>query len=194
MARVTVEDCIERVSNRFDLVMLPAQRAREVSAGAPITVERDNDKNPVIALREIADETVELENLQEALIVGQQKHVEYALPEEDEVIDLLESESNMAGVQQEMPTADGEEPMEPDMPHFQWMLITLTIGVGGSLLSIGSAAGVGLMGVTKGRYTFGGHLKYAPVIALGYAAGIGTSRSGSVTESSVNHLSNGPST
>ena len=57
MARVTVEDCIERVSNRFDLVMLASQRAREVSAGAPITVERDNDKNPVIALREIADET-----------------------------------------------------------------------------------------------------------------------------------------
>ena len=120
MARVTVEDCIERVSNRFDLVMLAAQRAREVSAGAPITVERDNDKNPVIALREIADETVELENLQEALIVSQQKHVEYDLPEEDEVIELLESESNMAGVQQEMPVADGEGPMEPDMPQMRF--------------------------------------------------------------------------
>ena len=120
MARVTVEDCIERVSNRFDLVMLAAQRAREVSAGAPITVERDNDKDPVIALREIADETVELENLQEALIVSQQRHVEYDLPEEDEVIELLESESNMAGVQQEMPVADGEEPMEPDMPQMRF--------------------------------------------------------------------------
>lgn len=63
--------------------------------------------------------------------------------------------------------------MEPDMPHFQWLLATLTIGVGGSLLSVGSAAGVGLMGVTRGRYTFGGHLRFAPVIALGYAAGIG---------------------
>ncbi len=120
MARVTVEDCIERVSNRFDLVMLAAQRAREVSAGAPITVERDNDKNPVIALREIADETVELENLQEALIVSQQRHVEYDLPEENEVIELLESESNMAGVQQEMPAAEGEEPMEPDMPQMRF--------------------------------------------------------------------------
>jgi len=120
MARVTVEDCIERVSNRFDLVMLAAQRARDVSAGAPVTVERDNDKNPVIALREIADETVELENLQEALIVSQQKHVEYDLPEEDEVIELLESESNMAGVQQEMPVSDGEEPMEPDMPQMRF--------------------------------------------------------------------------
>jgi DNA-directed RNA polymerase subunit omega len=120
MARVTVEDCIERVSNRFDLVMLAAQRAREVSAGAPITVERDNDKNPVIALREIADETVELENLQEALIVSQQRHVEYDLPEENEVIELLESESNMAGVQQEMPVAEGEEPMESDMPQMRF--------------------------------------------------------------------------
>ena len=63
--------------------------------------------------------------------------------------------------------------MEPEMSHFQWMLITLTIGVGGSLLSVGSAAGVGLMGVTRGRYTFGGHLRFTPVIALGYGAGIG---------------------
>ena len=108
MARVTVEDCIDKVSNRFDLVMLASQRAREVSAGAPITVERDNDKNPVIALREIADETVELENLQESLIVSQQKHVEFDLPEEDEVIELLESESNIAGVTPDAPEADAE--------------------------------------------------------------------------------------
>ena len=108
MARVTVEDCIEKVSNRFDLVMLASQRAREVSAGAPITVERDNDKNPVIALREIADETVELEHLQESLIVNQQKHVEFDLPEEDEVIELLESESNIAGVTPDAPEADAE--------------------------------------------------------------------------------------
>lgn len=120
MARVTVEDCIERVSNRFDLVMLAAQRAREVSAGAPITVERDNDKNPVIALREIADETVELENLQESLVVSQQKHVEFDLPEEDEVIELLESESNIAGVEQEMPEADAEPGAEPEMPQMRF--------------------------------------------------------------------------
>ena len=120
MARVTVEDCIEKVSNRFDLVMLAAQRAREVSAGAPITVERDNDKNPVIALREIADETVELENLQESLIVSQQKHVEYDLPEEDEVIELLESESNIAGVTPEAPEADPESGAEPEMPQMRF--------------------------------------------------------------------------
>jgi DNA-directed RNA polymerase subunit omega len=120
MARVTVEDCIEKVSNRFDLVMLASQRAREVSAGAPITVERDNDKNPVIALREIADETVELENLQESLIVSQQKHVEFDLPEEDEVIELLESESNIAGVTPDAPEADAEPGAEPDMPEMRF--------------------------------------------------------------------------
>ena len=116
MARVTVEDCIDKVSNRFDLVMLASQRAREVSAGAPITVERDNDKNPVIALREIADETVELDNLQEALILSQQKHVEFDLPEVDEVIELLESESNIAGVTPDMPEADAD----PDMPEMRF--------------------------------------------------------------------------
>ncbi|MGB0573035.1 MAG: DNA-directed RNA polymerase subunit omega [Alphaproteobacteria bacterium] len=120
MARVTVEDCIEKVSNRFDLVMLASQRAREVSAGAPITVERDNDKNPVIALREIADETVELEHLQESLIVSQQKHVEFDLPEEDEVIELLESESNIAGVTPDAPEADAEAGAEPGMPEMRF--------------------------------------------------------------------------
>lgn len=120
MARVTVEDCIERIPNRFDLVMVAGQRAREISAGAPITVERDNDKNPVIALREIADETVDIEGLQEALIVGQQKHVEFDLPEEDEVIELLESESNIPGVEVEAPAADGDESAEPDMPQMRF--------------------------------------------------------------------------
>jgi DNA-directed RNA polymerase subunit omega len=119
MARVTVEDCIERIPNRFDLVMVAGQRAREISAGAPITVERDNDKNPVIALREIADETVDIENLRESLVSAQQKHVEFDLPEEEEVIELLESESNIPGVQQEMPVADGEE-ADPNMPQMQF--------------------------------------------------------------------------
>ena len=63
MARVTVEDCVEKVPNRFELVMLAAQRSRDISAGAEITVDRDNDKNPVVALREIADETVDREKL-----------------------------------------------------------------------------------------------------------------------------------
>jgi DNA-directed RNA polymerase subunit omega len=83
MARVTVEDCVLRIPNRFDLVMMAAQRARDVSAGAPITVARDNDKNPVVALREIADQTVELDSLEESLIAGLQKHVEIEEPEEE---------------------------------------------------------------------------------------------------------------
>lgn len=73
MARVTVEDCIDKVPNRFDLVMVSAQRAREISAGASITLDRDNDKNPVVALREIAEEKVEPEALEETLIKGHQK-------------------------------------------------------------------------------------------------------------------------
>jgi DNA-directed RNA polymerase subunit omega len=76
MARITVEDCVTRVPNRFELVMLAAQRARDVSAGAPLTVERDNDKNPVVALREIADGTVELDHLRYELIHGLRRHVE----------------------------------------------------------------------------------------------------------------------
>ena len=84
MARVTVEDCVDKVPNRFDLVLLAAQRARTISSGVPITVERDNDKNPVIALREIADETIAVEDLQESMIRSMQRHVEVDEPEEDE--------------------------------------------------------------------------------------------------------------
>src|SRR5579875_1183655 len=76
MARVTVEDCVVRVPNRFELVLLAAQRARDLSSGAPLTVDRDDDKNPVVALREIADETISLEQLRNALVRGLQKHVE----------------------------------------------------------------------------------------------------------------------
>ena len=83
MARVTVEDCVLKIPNRFDLVMLAAQRARDISSGTPLTVERDNDKNPVVALREIADESIDIENLAEALIQGMQKFVEVDEPEED---------------------------------------------------------------------------------------------------------------
>ncbi len=83
MARVTVEDCVLRVPNRFDLVMVAAQRAREVSAGALLTVDRDNDKNPVVALREIADGTVNLNDLSNAVVTGLQKHVENDEPEEE---------------------------------------------------------------------------------------------------------------
>ena len=82
MARVTVEDCVVKVPNRFELVLLAAQRAREITSGAPLTLERDDDKNPVIALREIADETIALDHLQDSLVRGMQKHVEIDEPEE----------------------------------------------------------------------------------------------------------------
>ncbi len=83
MARVTVEDCIDKVDNRFELVLLAGHRARQISQGAMITVDRDNDKNPVVALREIADETLSPEDLKEALIHSLQKHVEVDEPEAD---------------------------------------------------------------------------------------------------------------
>lgn len=83
MARVTVEDCVLQVPNRFDLVMVAAQRAREISAGAQLTLERDNDKNPVVALREIADRTVNTDALSESVVTGLQKHVENDEPEEE---------------------------------------------------------------------------------------------------------------
>jgi DNA-directed RNA polymerase subunit omega len=81
MARVTVEDCIDKVDNRFDLVLLAGHRARQLSQGAQLTVDRDNDKNPVIALREIADETLSPGDLKEDLIHSLQKHVEIDEPE-----------------------------------------------------------------------------------------------------------------
>jgi DNA-directed RNA polymerase subunit omega len=88
MARVTVEDCVLKVPNRFELVLLAAQRSRDIAAGGQITLERDNDKNPVVALREIAEETISLDNLQNALIKGMQKHVEIDEPEEDTEIEI----------------------------------------------------------------------------------------------------------
>ena len=75
MARVTVEDCIVKIPNRFDLVMVASQRARDISGGMPLTIDRDNDKNPVVSLREIADETVDLDELRDAIVKGLQKHV-----------------------------------------------------------------------------------------------------------------------
>jgi DNA-directed RNA polymerase subunit omega len=90
MARVTVEDCVTRVPNRFELVLVAAQRARDISSGSVITVERDNDKNPVVALREIADATVEVDVLQNALVTGLQKQPEIDEPEEDRELTLAE--------------------------------------------------------------------------------------------------------
>lgn len=83
MARVTVEDCVLKVPNRFDLVMLAAQRARDVASGAQLSVDRDNDKNPVVALREIAEETIDLEGLRNNLVQGLQRNVEKDEPEEE---------------------------------------------------------------------------------------------------------------
>ena len=101
MARVTVEDCVDKVENRFDLVLLAAHRSRMVSAGSPVTLPRDNDKNPVIALREIAEETVSPGDLKEDLIHSLQKHVEVDEPEAEPT---------------PMITAEGEEPQQEAKP------------------------------------------------------------------------------
>ena len=86
MARVTVEDCIEKIPNRFDLVLAAAQRARDISTGNPLTIDRDNDKNPVVALREIADETIDPDKLRDDIVKGLQKltNPEFIEDEEDE--------------------------------------------------------------------------------------------------------------
>ena len=89
MARVTVEDCVDKVPNRFDLVMLAAHRAREISSGSEITVPRDNDKNPVVALREIADETLSAANLHEAAVQSYQTQIEVDELEDDEMALLM---------------------------------------------------------------------------------------------------------
>ncbi|MDP6352189.1 MAG: DNA-directed RNA polymerase subunit omega [Alphaproteobacteria bacterium] len=85
MARVTVEDCVTKIPNRFDLVMLAAQRARDISAGATLTLDRDNDKNPVVGLREIAEATVAPEDLTESLVRSLQKHAESDEPDEEQM-------------------------------------------------------------------------------------------------------------
>lgn len=108
MARVTVEDCVMQVPNRFDLVMLAAQRARDVSAGAALTIDRDRDKNPVVALREIAEKTVHLGDLNEAIIKGMQKHAEVDEPEEGQ--ELLELEQQLAATLAAQPPEPAPEP------------------------------------------------------------------------------------
>jgi DNA-directed RNA polymerase subunit omega len=89
MARVTVEDCVDKVPNRFELVMLAAHRAREIQAGSPLSIERDNDKNPVVALREIAEETQSAEQLRERLIESHQTQIEVDEPEEDQMAEQM---------------------------------------------------------------------------------------------------------
>ena len=88
MARVTVEDCVVKVPNRFELVLLAAQRAREITSGVPLSIDRDDDKNPVVALREIADETISLPHLKEAVVRGMQKQIEIDEPEETHELEV----------------------------------------------------------------------------------------------------------
>ncbi|MSP49062.1 MAG: DNA-directed RNA polymerase subunit omega [Alphaproteobacteria bacterium] len=122
MARVTVEDCVVKIPNRFDLVMTAAQRAREIASGASITIDRDNDKNPVVALREIAEETVNLPGLMESLVRGLQRQVEVDEPEE-EILEVMADEqalaqAMMAGAAQAAEATEDEvEISDADVPE-----------------------------------------------------------------------------
>lgn len=118
MARVTVEDCILKVPNRFELVLLSSQRAREIGAGSAITLERENDKNPVVALREIADTDISLVGLRDSLIKNHQKVIEIEEDEED-IIDMMEGENEWATVaahsaESELEAAGSEEDFGAD--------------------------------------------------------------------------------
>ena len=108
MARVTVEDCIIKIPNRFDLVILAGQRARNIAAGAPLTIERDNDKNPVIALREIAESSVEVADLEEAVVKSLQKYVEIDEPETEDEMEMLTAESLAQTVAEDLGQVVGE--------------------------------------------------------------------------------------
>lgn len=98
MARVTVEDCVLKVPNRFELVLLAAQRARNISRGEQLTIDRDNDKNPVVALREIAEETVILPELEQDLVKSLSR-VPEPEPVDEEVLDLIPTDQNIFGLQ-----------------------------------------------------------------------------------------------
>jgi len=132
MARVTVEDCIDKVENRFDLVLLASHRARMISSGAQITIDRDNDKNPVVALREIAEETVSPGDLKEDLIHSLQKYVEVDEPETEGVpliagsgegvdaddtevvLDRMTEEELLKGLEGLTPPEEQPDQVEPD--------------------------------------------------------------------------------
>jgi DNA-directed RNA polymerase subunit omega len=132
MARVTVEDCIDKVENRFDLVLLAGHRARMISSGAPITIERDNDKNPVVALREIAEQTVSPGDLKEELVHSLQKYVEVDEPEPESVpliggaaegvdaddtevsVDRMTEEELLRGLEGLTPPEEQPEPVEDE--------------------------------------------------------------------------------
>jgi DNA-directed RNA polymerase subunit omega len=114
MARVTVEDCVTKVPNRFELVLLATQRGRELSSGAQPSLDRENDKNPVIALREIAEETIQTDDLRHMLISSLQRHIEVDEPEDDSVAILAAAEKEWAGV-----NADDQAPAASDVAPSQ---------------------------------------------------------------------------
>jgi DNA-directed RNA polymerase subunit omega len=114
MARVTVEDCVERIPNRFELVLLAAQRARNLSRGEELTVERDNDKNPVVALREIADETIDLGKLEQDLIKSLSRSPEPE-PADEEVLDLIPTDQNIFGLQDVSSEEEAQQMTQEDM-------------------------------------------------------------------------------
>ena len=115
MARVTVEDCIDKIPNRYELLMVAAQRAKDISSGSPLTVDRDNDKNSVVALREIAEETVSIEELQRSLVMGLQKYVEVEEPEEEE-LEIMAAERELADLDEQfsglLPQMEIEDTMQ----------------------------------------------------------------------------------
>ena len=133
MARVTVEDCVLKIPNRFQLVMMAAQRSRELSVGGELTVDRDNDKNRVVALREIADETIPLDELETAVIEGLQRNIdvdEIAEEEDDEMLQVTEALNELAGLVDtgaetaapaaaEAPAAAADDPMAALAAGFQ---------------------------------------------------------------------------
>lgn len=113
MARVTVEDCVDKVPNRFELVLLTSHRARMISQGAPLTVDRDNDKNPVVALREVADETIDKDDMREDLVHSMQMHVEVDEPEPDAVPMITSAPStDILGTETPAASADDDVAMD----------------------------------------------------------------------------------
>ncbi len=114
MARVTVEDCVDKIPNRYELLMVAAQRAKDIAEGSQITLPRDNDKNTVIALREIAEETVSIEELQKELVIGLQKFVEVEEPEEEE-LEILAAEKELSELDDEFSNVLLEADLGEDM-------------------------------------------------------------------------------
>ena len=131
MARVTVEDCIEKIPNRFDLVLAAAQRSRDISTGNPLTIDRDNDKNPVVALREIADETIDPDKLRDDVVKGLQKltNPEFIEDEEDENLEDNGLEDNytindeLSGFKMNNDSIDVQKKINPGFHHVYENLI-----------------------------------------------------------------------